>query len=143
MVCYCALYTPGSGDYNVTTLLAHGKTLYVGTMSGIVALLDSETGHLLSCLAWHTGKVRFLLALPDTLRACISAEVPLDRSTTGRGKISSPSHNSSDAVSSSNPLIASIGNGRSRYSAVDQQVSSRTRDRFRVHDDVTLLVWQC
>ena len=107
-------------------------------MSGIVALLDSETGQLLSCLAWHTGKVRFLLALPDTLRACISAEVPLDRSTTGRGK----THNSSDAVSSSNPLIASIGNGRRRYSAVDQQVSSRTRDRFREHDDVTLLVWQ-
>ena len=140
--------------YMVTTLLAHGKVLYVGTMGGVVAMFDSMTQQLLSRLTWHNGKVRYLLVLPDQTKACICAEVPLERQTGGRGRATtaathhqtspatsaaSPQHHSTLNSSTSYPLIASIGNGRRRYLAHEQP---QERGRERGGEDVALLVWQ-
>lgn len=132
-------------DYNVNTLLAHDKVLFAGTMSGVVAMFDSMTRQLLSHLSWHSGKVRFLLALPDRIRACICAEVPLERKTGGRTTSPPPSPSiatSCDCVplSRGRPLIASIGNGRRRYTATNELEASY--EKSQAHEDITLLVWQ-
>lgn len=127
----------------MTSLLAQGRKLFVGTLSGLVAVFDSQSFGLIARYSWHEGKVRSLLHLPEQVKTCICAEVPLmeeyqTRTSAGSGK--STHH---DVC-----LIASIGNGRVKYGneeKKDLENSIGQSRRFtwmtRNHEDINLLLW--
>ena len=146
--------------YQVASLLGQGRRLYVGTVSGLVAVFDSMTYNLLTHFLWHKGKVRSLLLLPEEIKACVCAEVPFKGSESSKPAFSNferrVSHATLAGSVQDNPLfmpnpggklamIASIGNGRRKYSCAPkpEKNSSLTRSLTgaSVRDDVTLLLW--
>ena len=159
MFLFSPLPTDADRTYQVTSLLAQGRRLYVGTVSGLVAVFDSLTYNLLTHFLWHKGKVRSLLLLPEEIKACVCAEVafkgsenkPAFSNFERRGSHSSLGSLQDNPLFMPNPggklsMVASIGNGRRRYSCISKAERSSSLKRSMttgvpVRDDVTLLLW--
>ena len=142
----------------VTSLLAQGRRLYVGTLSGIVAVFDSMSFGLITQFSWHEGKVRSLLLLPEQIKACVCAEVPIveskDKTLSNqlRRCLSVPLSQVINPcfvpnIGTELSLVASIGNGRLKLltkeekEEVNMQPSRRFTWMTRAHEDITLLMW--
>lgn len=145
----------------VTSLLAQGRRLYVGTISGTVAVFDSQSFGLITNFTWHKGKVRTLLLLPEQVKSCVCVEVPFgveeDKVTRERSRshIKSSLQTNSCFVQNTNcnlSLVASIGNGRLKLvteSKTDTTENSSTRSSRRattlsmsvMNEDINLLIW--
>ena len=136
-------------SFQVATMIAQGRKLFVGTSGGTVGVFDSETNELLNAFSWHKEKVRTLLIMPKEMEPCICNEIPFsdkeeDTPDTPSRPGSNPRirrgisafsymdnqhyiHNPEpDAV-----VLTSIGNGRRRY-----QVHELTKeDRIRIFNE--------
>ena len=77
----CLQHTLAEDDvsFQVTTLLAHDRKIFIGTTGGLVGIYDSETRQLLNTLSWHKDKVRTLLVMPKETEPCICAEIPFPK----------------------------------------------------------------
>ncbi len=151
-------------SHQVSTILAEGSRLIVGTLGGLVAIFDSETRHLLSRLNWHQEKVRTLLVLPNQIKPSICAEIGITMETSSPSNTFPPDEKRSSCAgnttsTSSNginkqfitskttqgPLLASIGNGRRRMNVNNnnytRQHLQRPRINTRVGEDISLLIW--
>lgn len=131
--------------------------VYVGTISGYVAVLDSETVSLVTQYSWHEGKVRSLLLLPDTIRHSLCAEVPPTTDVTNNkpglpkrqfGEVFSPMpppdthecYKQNLLVNKS--LVASIGNGRKKQTVMEKDLKPPEGSLKQViNRDITLLMW--
>ena len=127
--------------------------VYVGTISGYVVVLDSETVSLVTHYSWHEGKVRSLLLLPDNIKHCLCVEAPpiTDRGGNKKpaaafkfpkrqfGEVYSPMPAAThecykpNLLAESN-LIASIGNGRRKLAVTAAKDQKQNKD-------ITLLMW--
>ena len=137
----------------VTSLLAQGRRLYVGTVSGIVAIFDSMSFILITHFSWHEGKVHSLLLLPEQIKACVCAEVPIVESKDRT--LSSPLKRCLSVPSSSqvtNPcfvpnigtelsLVASIGNGHLKLLTKEEKKEANVQPLRCFRKDITLLMW--
>lgn len=145
-------------SHQVTSLLAQSRRLYVGTLSGIVAIFDSMSFGLITQFSWHEGKVRSLLLLPEQIKACVCAEVPIvgskDRALSSQLKrsLSVPSSRVINPcfipnVGTELSLVASIGNGRLKLLTKEEKEEANTQPSRRftwmshAHEDITLLMW--
>lgn len=61
----------------VTALAATGRKVLVGTQDGAVGVVDSKTCLVITCLSWHTSKIRSLLVMPPEMEPCVCSELPL------------------------------------------------------------------
>ena len=159
---YLLVYTLPTDDqtHQVSTLLAQGRKLFIGTLSGVVAVFDSQSRSLITRYNWHEGKVRTLLPLPKQIKPCICAEVSMNTKQLDSSKVPKQlgrfvSH-TVDRSTHDNPcylpnemdstdLIASIGNGRRKMIVKEE---GKPTKRFRSHtwvperdEDITLLMW--
>ena len=111
----------------VSSLLASGPFVYVGTTVGVIGVWSSEDATLLQILHYHEHKVRMLLEMPLQVSPCVCPEVPF------------PKDNANDDIRDSR-LITSIGNGHKKLLLH----SSTTSDSRQRHDDgICLLTWHC
>ena len=124
----------------MSTLVAHGRKVIVGTTNGTVGIFDSESCALLNSFTWHSAKVRTLLVMPKEIEPCVCAEIPLPTredqelsslpsNHTSRYPRRNPVPTPQGALSvsfMSNPMfipnpnpdsvmVTSIGNGRKRF----------------------------
>lgn len=154
------------GSYQVTTLLAQGRRLYVGTVSGTVGVFDSQSFGLITNFTWHRGKVRTLLLLPEQVKGCVCAEVPKEENELKREEtlrlrslLSSKTPSTTnitntcfiDNANANLSLVASIGNGRLKLipetGGVDMESSVVKRKRQTrlsmsfINEDINLLIW--
>ena len=125
------------GTFQVATLLAHGRKVFIGTTGGTVGVFDSESCQLLNTFDWHKGKVRTLLMMPKEMEPCICSEIPFPEKEewsnqtadhTNRTRRHPPpvTRQSSAFSYMNNPMfipnhdpeavmICSIGNGRKKF----------------------------
>ena len=68
--------TEDDATFQVVTMVATGKKLFVGTTGGTVGVFDSESGQLLNAFSWHKDKVRTLLVMPKEMEPCVCNEIP-------------------------------------------------------------------
>ena len=132
----------------------------MGTDSGTVGILDSETQQLTRVLHWYEGKVRTLLVMPKEVECCICAEVPTQPD--GKKLYKKPQdlrnpHNTAN-VDRNAVMVTTFGNGRRKFSVHTVTKSERTKQfdkEFQsslppakrsghntVHEDVSLLSWK-
>ena len=135
----------------VTSLLAQGRRLYVGTVSGIVAIFDSISFGLITQFSWHEGEVHSLLLLPEQIKACVCAEVPIVESKDRT--LSSPLKRCLSVSSQvTNPcfvpnigtelsLVASIGNGHLKLLTKEEKEEANVQPLRCFRKDITLLMW--
>jgi serine/threonine protein kinase/ankyrin repeat protein/GTPase SAR1 family protein len=124
----------------VTSLLAHGRRLYVGTLTGTVAVFDSLTCGLVTWFSWHQGKVRTLMLLPEEVKTCVCGEIPINegRRESQHALVSENSNHSTDNDHMEASLLASIGNGRTKLLTNQSPPRRMTRTN---NEDITLLLW--
>ena len=147
-------YVDFDSSQQVTSLLAQGRRLYVGTLSGIVAAFDSQSLGLIARYSWHEGKVRSLLVLPEQVKSCLCAEVPLKTESKQQHIPIATRHVNNKCYMSNSgydlELIASIGNGRIKYNCTEEKKDLENSMSFhsrhfswmnKSHEDITLLVW--
>jgi len=147
---------------NVTSLLGHENQLYVGTSSGNVEVYDSECGILVQKYSLHCAKVRRILKLPPETHRCICAELfPADKTdayhssaivnissrlantcedvtpkkrTLQQHCMQQRSGSSLPCLSSTAPLIVSIGDGSAKWLKMDSTIKAP-------HANLELLTW--
>ena len=114
----------------VSSLLASGQFVYVGTSVGVIGVWSSEDARLLQKFHYHMHKVRMLLEMPLQVSACVCPEVPfLKDSDYGDIKGSR--------------LITSIGNGHRKLLLHAGSTSDSSHLQPRHDDDICLLTWHC
>ena len=156
-------HTPIADDitFQVATLAAHGRKIFVGTTSGTVGVFDSEYLQLLNVFSWHKGKVRTLLIMPKEMEPCVCAEIPYsgteDPSDESAGKYTHrftgqqppikprtgeqfSFMNNKMFIRNSDPdavLVTSIGNGRKRF-IVNEPTKATKAEKVKMFDSAAL-----
>ena len=97
MYIYKIIYHVSLADgCQITCLLGCFDQICVGTSEGTVAILAAKNGQLLQRFSLHTNQVRVLLELPQMIKPCICAELPMEKKpsvkekTKARGRSSLP-----------------------------------------------------
>ena len=70
-------YTIDTRKTYVSSLTAAESKVFIGTTSGKVGILDSETATLIGMFCLHKESTQFLLPLPKVSEACVCEELPL------------------------------------------------------------------
>ena len=153
--------TEDDATFQVVTMVATGRKLFIGTTGGTVGVFDSESGQLQNVFSWHKEKVRTLLVMPKEMEPCVCNEIPFpDQEAKQVRSASAPTqmvHPTSGAEEPSgieryhyihNPepeavMITSVGNGRRRYvvneqskddSEVERRNTGQRSHRADLHD---------
>ena len=100
------LFTTDKQGLEVSSLLASGQHVCVGTTVGVIGEWSSEDAKMLQCFHYHECKVWMLLEMPLQVSPCICPEVLFSKD---KGNI-----NGDSVYDNSSHLITSIGNGRKR-----------------------------
>jgi len=81
MVCESSLviFVSLADDCQITCLLGCSGQIYIGTTEGTVIILSTEDGRLLKKFSLHANQVRVLLELPQIIKPCICAELPIEK----------------------------------------------------------------
>ena len=83
--CYTAcesslvIFVSLADDCQITCLLGCSGQIYIGTTEGTVIILSTEDGRLLKKFSLHANQVRVLLELPQIIKPCICAELPIEK----------------------------------------------------------------
>ena len=132
------LFTTDKQGLEVSSLLASGQYVYVGTTVGVIGVWSSEDAKMLECFHYHERKVRMLLKMPLQVSPCVCPEVPFPKDK--------ENINDDSVYNNSSHLITSIGNGRKRLLPHSSSTSDKRRLQVgpqRRDDDICLLTWQC
>lgn len=65
-------------DCQITCLLGCFDQICVGTSEGTIVMLSANNGQLLQRFSMHSHQVRVLLELPQIIKPCICAELPVE-----------------------------------------------------------------
>ena len=100
-------------DCQITSLLGCSGQICVGTSEGTVAVLSVKSGGLLQKFSLHASRVRVLLELPEMVKPCVCAELPMGKAPLSkeitRGRSSLPtSPTQDDAVPPAHKRVASV-----------------------------------
>lgn len=91
--CHPFILAEDDATFQVATMVAAGRKIFVGTTSGVVGIFDSETRGLLNALSWHKDKVRTLLIMPKEMEPCICSEIPFpEKEEEEKNGMASPPH---------------------------------------------------
>jgi hypothetical protein len=115
--------------FQVTSLVASGRKILVGTTSGVVGIFDSETRSLLNALHWHKDKVRTLLVMPKEMEPCICSEIPLpekEEDSTHTSGVATPTTGSENSHGKTSRRPPKVQRGISQFSYLDNQ--------FQIHN---------
>ena len=96
--CYTAcesslvIFVSLADDCQITCLLGCSGQIYIGTTEGTVIILSTEDGRLLKKFSLHANQVRVLLELPQIIKPCICAELPIEKESSPKlNRVSLPS----------------------------------------------------
>ena len=112
--------------------------MFVGTTTGHVAIFDSESSNLLSCIKLHEQKVSTLLAMPKDVEPCVCAEIPFPKKKSVKKACTTSTQMNSDPDSM---LVTSVGNGKACFLCQGDDPSKSDNAGKKPHEDIVLLLW--